>query len=197
MMMKNQSSVLFVSLFLTSVLARILFLGVVRVGTAKRAVLCVCVCFLCVSMMCFLFGSRKKENKKKQEIGRKKGNSQLGPGGWCWFLSFFGWWCSHIYINRILLSLAVNFSILLLSLPTGPGRRCRHNRHHGRRTRQNGADMGRRNLWRGRGWLLLRRRVYLMRGGRASWRGASWRWRDTQANILIWLHVLLARGDGT
>ena len=61
MMMKNQSSVLFVSLFLTSVLARILFLGVVRVGTAKRAVLCVCVFSVCVHDVFFVWV--KKERK--------------------------------------------------------------------------------------------------------------------------------------
>lgn len=59
--------------------------------------------------------------KKEQEIGRKKGNSQIRSRGMVVLLSlvllFFGVVvvCSHIYINRIFLSLAVNFSIYLLS----------------------------------------------------------------------------------
>jgi len=97
MMMKNQSSVLFVSLFLTSVLARILFLGVVRVGTAKRAVLCVCVCFLCVSMMCFLFGSRKKENKKTRNWQEERQLSIRSRGMVVVFVVFLGGGV-HIYI---------------------------------------------------------------------------------------------------
>ena len=59
--------------------------------------------------------------KKEQEIGRKKGNSQLGPGGYgggvvVGFVVFWGGGGGvFIYINRIFLSLAVNFSIYLLS----------------------------------------------------------------------------------